>query len=87
MTQSEPEPLYYIQDTRQYCGNSVFWWCPDGKGYTTHIDRAGKYTAAQAKTKRDTDVPYLVSDVDRIWSQHVDMQDLRNVKAFKKEAP
>ena len=24
------ESLYYIQDTRSYCGNSVMWWRVDG---------------------------------------------------------
>ena len=71
------EPLFYVQDSRSYVGNSVLWWGPDGQGYTTHIDKAGKYTAAQAKRMRPTDVPWPVEEVDAIWSHHVDMQHLR----------
>lgn len=75
--ESEEEPLFYLQDTRTYVGNSVLWWCPDGAGYTTHIDRAGKFTAAQvARYQRETDVPWPVEVVDGLWSQHVDAQDL-----------
>ena len=72
------EPLHYIQDTRQHVGNSVLWWCPNGAGYTTHIDKAGKYTKAEARrtTQRHTDRLWPCSHVDKHWSHHVDMQHL-----------
>ncbi len=75
---SKAEPLFYIQATRSHVGNSVLWWCPNGEGYTTHIDKAGKYTKAQARkwTQRPTDRLWPVSHVDRHWSHHVDMQHL-----------
>jgi len=76
---AEP-PLFYIQDNRTMCGNAVFWWMPNGNGYTTHIDRAGKYPIEYVRGLRDTDVPYAVEEVDAIRSQHVDMQHLRNLK-------
>jgi len=71
--------LYYVQDTRTYVGNSVMWWCPDGKGYTTHIDLAGKYKADE-RSWRDTDKLWAVEEIDNVWSHHVDMQKLDYVE-------
>jgi hypothetical protein len=76
---SDGEELYYVQDSRSYVGNSVLWWRPDGQGYTTHIDKAGKYTAAEVKGMRSTDVPWPVKEVDKVWSHHVDAQHLRRL--------
>jgi hypothetical protein len=70
------EPKYYVQDSRIFTGNSVTWWGPDGKGYTNHIDKAGKYTKAMIVGMRDTDIPWPVEQIDKIWSHHVDAQHL-----------
>ncbi len=75
----EPGPLFYIQDTRTYVGNSVMWWAPNGQGYTTHVARAGRYTQAEIVGLRESDVAWPCAQVDAIWSQHVDMQDLRKL--------
>ncbi len=69
--------LFYIQDARQYVGNSVLWWGPDGGGYTTDIDKAGKYPADFRC--RDTDVLWPVEEVDAVVQRHVDMQKLRRI--------
>jgi hypothetical protein len=76
---SEEEELYYIQDTRVFTGNAVTWWCPDGKGYTTHINQAGKYTWKEACswTKRETDKFWPCDFVDQFWSSHVDHQHIQ----------
>jgi hypothetical protein len=37
------EKLYYIQSG--YVDNAMLWWRPNGKGYTTDIEEAGKFTA------------------------------------------
>ena len=37
------EKLYYIQ-TAGYVGDAMLWWKPEGRGYTTEIDKAGKFT-------------------------------------------
>ena len=40
--------LYYIQH-KGYCGNCLFWWKPDGSGYTCNLDEAWKVTLEKAK--------------------------------------
>jgi hypothetical protein len=39
--------LYYIQNG--FVGNAMCWWRPDGKGYTTDIKDAGRYSEEDAK--------------------------------------
>lgn len=75
MSEEKPE-LFYVQDARSYVGNSVVWWCPDSRGYTINLDKAGKYTAKEVATMRDTDVPWPVEAVDKVRSYHVDSQYL-----------
>lgn len=73
----KPGGLFYIQDTRQYVGNNVLWWKPDGNGYTTNIAEAGKYTRDQAKSlmeSRDTDFAWPTSYIDKKTRLTVDAQ-------------
>jgi hypothetical protein len=72
------DELYYIQDTRQYVGNSVMFWRVDGNGYTTNPDEAWKVPLEKALGHRETDVPIPAALVERIKKYHVDMQDLRS---------
>lgn len=72
--------LYYIQDTRQVVGNCALWWCPDGKGYTCELGKAGKYGAEEAKRLRDgrdTDIPFPVEVVDAAAVTHCRVETLR----------
>jgi len=71
------EELFYVQDTRTIVGNTVMWWCPDGKGYTCDLKSAGKYTAAECRKMRVTDVPWPCKQVDAIATLQVDVQKLR----------
>jgi hypothetical protein len=80
----EPEPLYYIQDTRTYCGNSVMWWRVDGNGYTSNLEEAWKVPATWKG--RDTDKLWLCSDIDAGATRQFDMQSLRNIKPLTKSA-
>lgn len=64
--------LYYIQDSRDFVGNSMLWWRPDGRGYTTDIAEAGQY--AHKPTDRDSDVLWPVEYIDGIAQLHVDHQ-------------
>ncbi len=51
-----PSGVYLIQDTRQYVGNAVLWWCPEGAGYTTDVDAAGRFDEAfVSRSDRSTD--------------------------------
>lgn len=56
---------YYIRN-EGYVGNALVWWRPNGRGYTTDIREAGKYTYEKAKSicKRDEDSAYLCSYID-----------------------
>ena len=64
--------LYYVQDSRDFVGNSMLWWRPDGRGYTTDISQAGQY--AERPTDRDTDVLWPVEYINSIAQPHVDHQ-------------
>lgn len=59
--------MYYIRN-EGYVGNALVWWCEDGKGYTTDIRKAGKYTLERAKQicKRDVDSAYKCSYIDNL---------------------
>jgi hypothetical protein len=71
------EDLYYLQDSRQYLGNSIMWWRQGGAGYTSNIDEAGVFTHDQAygqHRSRETDKPWKKSYIDVRTSRHVDHQ-------------
>lgn len=45
---SAGEPRYFIRShERGYWGNSPVWWGPNSRGYTAHLDQAGRYTWEQ----------------------------------------
>lgn len=66
-----PSGVYLIQDTRQYVGNCILWWCHEGKGYTTEFDKAGRFTEEQANTGRDTGLPIPVEAAEQALCTHV----------------
>ena len=77
---------YVIIDNRSTCGNSVFFWCNDGRGYTCDLRMAGIYTEKDAElicTNRSSDKMYRYSDVLKLVQHHVDCQDLYNKKNLK----
>jgi hypothetical protein len=70
---------YFIQDTRSYVGNSVYWWAKDGNGYTTHLDEAWEVdeeTARAVEHNRDTDKAWSADVVRAAASAQVDVQRL-----------
>lgn len=74
------EPMFYIQDTRQFVGNCPMWWGPNGRGYVTRLDEAGRYTEQEAikqNRTRDTDIPWPCAEIDAIARQTVDLQHMR----------
>lgn len=75
------EQLYYIQSVKRgYLGNSVIWWGKDCKGYTCHLNLAGKYTSSEVmeicKDPRDSKA-YKIEDVEKAATLQVDMQYLK----------
>lgn len=79
-TQSESEPLYVIQDTRDYSGRSVVWWRPAQKGYTCNLDKAGRYTAVEAESiqssSRGLAKAWPVQQIESLADRYVDIQKL-----------
>jgi len=35
---------FYVVSVKHTNGNHIIWWCPDRRGYTRYLDRAGRYT-------------------------------------------
>ena len=64
--------FYYVQDTRDFVGNSMLWWRPDGAGYTTDLSQAGQYN--HKPTNRDTDILWPVGYINSIAQLSVDHQ-------------
>lgn len=81
------QELFYIQDKRTYCGNSCFWWKPDGHGYTCNLDEAWKVTREKAESimrhRPDVDVAWPVDFIDAGTARHFDMQKLRKAEPPK----
>lgn len=79
----EGDDLYYLQDIRSYLGNAPFWWAKDGNGYTAYLERAHRYTYAEAMRQhnaRETDVPWPCSVIDGLRRTVVDIQDMGSVE-------
>lgn len=71
---------YFIQDTRSYVGNCVLWWRAGGRGYTTDINKAGRFDHSEAMAQhnmRETDKPWKCSDIEPLARATIDMQDLK----------
>lgn len=69
---------YLLQDTRSNVGNCPMWWAEGGKGYTSRIDKAQKYTREQALRQcraRDTDLPWAYSEIAPLQRPTIDVQD------------
>lgn len=74
------ESLFYLQDSRSYVGNDVFWWAKDGKGYTTELSKAHVYSKDDAQSrhnKRVTDIPWPKDYIDSRTRPAVDMQYIK----------
>jgi len=60
------EKKYYIR-TEGFSGNSLIWWRPNSGGYTTDLNKAGKYTKEEAENicrKSQTETAYECEKVD-----------------------
>ena len=78
----EADEMYYVQDSRSYCGNSVFWWAKESRGYTTELNNAEKYTKDEIVKRflngRDSDVIWKASHVEKHIRTHIDAQYLES---------
>jgi len=79
--------LYYIQCG--YVGNALCWWRPEGKGYTTNINEAGKYSEQEAKEqakRRIDDVAWKCDYIDKNDKAHkvvIDAQFIDYTKSYR----
>ena len=75
---------YYIH-SGDYVGNSMLWWALEGKGYTTDLDKAEKYSMDDAKDicKDGKNTAYLVDYINRRVSKSVDMQNISPSESLK----
>lgn len=81
--------MYYIRN-EGYIGNALIWWAKDSKGYTSDINKAGKYTEEQARNicKRPEDTAYECDYIDNLTEAHkliVDSQYVDNSKRLFKD--
>jgi hypothetical protein len=80
---TDEPPLYYLQDTRGFVGNCPLWWGLNGNGYTTDLRKAQKYTLAEAMRQhrsRESDLPWLCSEIDAIQRPTIDAQDMYKIR-------
>ena len=70
------DQLYYMQDKRQYVGNSMYWWARDGRGYCCHIKIAHVFTIKEAArmSHRETDILWKKEYIDSRIQHHIDVQ-------------
>ncbi|MBP1086058.1 MULTISPECIES: hypothetical protein [Pseudomonas] len=64
---------FYLQDSRSHVGDGLTFWALGG-GYTTNLDKAELFTAEQATTHRDTDIPWPKAYIDERAHLGVDHQ-------------
>lgn len=75
---------FYLQDSRSYCGNDVFWWAqPDG--YTTDLRKARVFTKEDVQAyhnSRESDIPWPKDYIDAKTRPAVDMQYINRGEAL-----
>jgi len=73
------EKMFYIQ-AHGYVGNSMLWWRINYSGYTTDLDKAGKYTEIDAEqicsNGNRNDIAWPVEYIDNNASRHIDIQTI-----------
>lgn len=77
------DELFYLQDKRTICGNSMSWWAIGGHGYTCDIRCAQVWTQEELEKNGYDDAnhpkykPWPKEVVDRLIQWHIDFQDLK----------
>ena len=79
--EDRPEEMYYIQNG--YVGNAMLWWGKDHSGYTSHFNRAGRYTKDEAikiiNNRPNDDCAWLCSHVDGNKAAQVMVVEIGNL--------
>lgn len=81
-----PEPteeMYYVHRKGTFTGNAPAWWAKDGKGYTSYILGAERFTKEEAEKLFNGDpnkwAIYKCSEVDARLHLVYDIQDDKNL--------
>lgn len=80
--------LYYMQDTRNYCGNDMMFWA-EGGSYTTDVSKARLFTKAKAEAQhksRASDLPWPRWYIDSKTRPAVDFQYVDYKEAMRGES-
>jgi len=85
--------LFYIQDRRNYVGNSMLWWEENNNGFFCDIRKARIFTEAEARkicrgrgryARTSRYLKMWPKDyIDKRISHHIDMQDCDFKKTLK----
>ena len=70
---------FYLQDSRSTVGSCLLFWCPEGAGYTTDIDKSALFTEEEAfaqHSSRPSDIPWPAEYVQQRLKRVVDVQRL-----------
>lgn len=78
------DTMFYIQDRRNYVGNSVLWWGLNSGGYVTDPKKAMKVSKEYILKHawRKTDIIWEATEVENNITSHVDAQYLNKKKSF-----
>ena len=80
------DAMFYVQDSRDYVGNSVLWWGLNSSGYVTELKRAQKYTKKEILERfsdgRETDIIWIATHVESAIKEHVDVQGLKREYSY-----
>lgn len=72
------EKRFYMTCTRERVGSNEGFWCKDGAGYTTNLDKAHVYTLDEAQKAwdkgREIDIPISIDEVYKLSRFKVDHQ-------------
>lgn len=74
---------FYLQDKRSIIGNTLLWWAEGGRGYTTDLDKAQRWSLRELKERGydDPDHPKY-----RMWfADYIDERTSRTVDCQKVE--
>ena len=79
------EKMFYVQDARPGVdvGNCMLFWCPDRKGYTIELNKAGLYTKAEVETMRKYDIGWPKEFIESHTAMHVRRDNVRQEPPVK----